>query len=60
MDRFTGRSRGFGFIEYDAADAANDALEAMNGADVDGREIRVDRARSKNKNIRERSDNFYN
>lgn len=43
-DRFTGKSRGFGFIEYETAGAADDALEEMNGMEVDGRSIRVDRA----------------
>lgn len=43
-DRFTGKSRGFGFIEYETANCANDALEGMNGYEVDGRRIRVDRA----------------
>lgn len=43
-DRFTGKSRGFGFIEYETANCANDALEGMNGFEVDGRKIRVDRA----------------
>lgn len=43
-DRFTGKSRGFGFIEYDAASSAEDALVNMNGVEVDGRSIRVDRA----------------
>ena len=43
-DRFTGKSRGFGFIEYDNPTSADDALEGMNGYEVDGRRIRVDRA----------------
>ncbi len=43
-DRFTGKSRGFGFIEYESAACADDALEGMNGSEVDGRRIRVDRA----------------
>lgn len=44
FDRFTGKSRGFGFIEYEAPDSASEALVGMNGVEVDGRAIRVDRA----------------
>lgn len=43
-DRFTGKSRGFGFIEYESAGSADEALVGMNGYEVDGRKIRVDRA----------------
>lgn len=44
FDRFTGKSRGFGFIEYESADSAREALNSMNGILIDGRAIRVDRA----------------
>ncbi|GAB0493727.1 hypothetical protein MMPV_005012 [Pyropia vietnamensis] len=47
MDRFTGKSRGFGFVTYDTAPSADQALEGMNGREVDGRAIRVDRANSR-------------
>ncbi|CAL9688816.1 unnamed protein product [Knipowitschia caucasica] len=43
-DRETGRSRGFGFVKYDNAEDAKDALDAMNGKTLDGRAIRVDEA----------------
>uniref|UniRef100_A0A3P8ZUY9 RRM domain-containing protein n=1 Tax=Esox lucius TaxID=8010 RepID=A0A3P8ZUY9_ESOLU len=43
-DKETGRSRGFGFVKYDNAEDAKDALEGMNGKSVDGRTIRVDEA----------------
>lgn len=44
MDRFTGKSRGFGFIEFEDPSSARKALEEMNGRLVDGRPVRVDRA----------------
>ena len=40
-DRETGRSRGFGFVTFDAPADAEAALEAMHGSDLDGRSIRV-------------------
>lgn len=46
-DRMTGRSRGFGFVEMSDRDEAEKAIEALNGTDVDGRNIRVNVARSK-------------
>jgi len=41
-DRETGRSRGFGFVEYNDSRDAEDAREKLNGQEVDGRTIRVD------------------
>ena len=46
-DRYTGRSKGFGFVEMTAEDAAQKAIDALNGKSVDGREIRVDKAKPK-------------
>ncbi len=45
-DRETGRSRGFGFIEMDDADA-DKAIAELNGREVDGRELRVNEARER-------------
>lgn len=44
MDRETGRSRGFGFIEMDDA-TANTAIEKLNGTQFDGRSLVVNEAR---------------
>jgi len=44
LDKFSGRSRGFGFVTFDEKKAMEDAIEGMNGLDVDGRNITVDKA----------------
>ena len=46
-DRDTGRSRGFGFVSFEAADQAQSAVQEMDGADLDGRAIRVSEARER-------------
>jgi len=46
-DRETGRSRGFGFVEMANDDEAEAAIEALNGADVAGRKLVVNKARPK-------------
>ncbi|KAI3702057.1 hypothetical protein L6452_27673 [Arctium lappa] len=44
LDKVSGRSRGFGFVTFDEKQAMEDAIEAMNGMDLDGRNITVDKA----------------
>ncbi|KAL1199965.1 Glycine-rich RNA-binding protein RZ1A [Cardamine amara subsp. amara] len=44
LDKFSGRSRGFGFITFDEKKAMDEAISAMNGVDLDGRTITVDKA----------------
>lgn len=45
MDRETGRSKGFGFVEMASAEVAQAAITALNGMSVDGRSIVVNMAR---------------
>jgi RNA recognition motif-containing protein len=47
MDRMTGRSRGFAFVTYSTPEEAQKAIEAMNGAQLDGRALTVNIARPK-------------
>ncbi|XP_044979159.1 glycine-rich RNA-binding protein GRP2A-like [Hordeum vulgare subsp. vulgare] len=43
-DRETGRSRGFGFVWFDNEDSLSNAIQDMNGQELGGRTITVDRA----------------
>jgi len=45
MDRDTGRSKGFGFVEMSSNDEADAAIEKLNGADLAGRALTVNEAR---------------
>lgn len=44
-DRYSGRSKGFGFVEMENDDEANAAMEALNNSDMKGRPIVVNEAR---------------
>lgn len=45
MDKMTGRSRGFGFVEMETEDQAKAAIEMWNGKDLDGRKLVVNVAK---------------
>ena len=45
MDRDTGRSKGFGFVEMETGEAAQAAISALNGQDFAGRSLTVNEAR---------------
>jgi len=47
QDRDTGRSRGFGFVEMASADEAQKAIAATDGKTLDGRQLKVNLARSR-------------
>src|ERR1700685_1489480 len=45
MDKFSGRPRGFAFVTMEAKEAAEAAVKALNGHEVDGRALTVNEAR---------------
>jgi RNA recognition motif-containing protein len=55
-DRYSGRSRGFAFVEMSMEQAAQEAISGLNGKQVDGREIKVDKAKPRPKRDQRQSD----
>jgi len=45
MDKFSGRPRGFGFVTMETKEGAEAAIQALNGKNVDGRDLMVNEAR---------------
>jgi len=48
MDRDTGRSRGFGFVEMSDTQEAKEAMTALNNSELNGRNIIVNEAKARN------------
>jgi len=48
-DKFTGKSRGFGFVEMSSGGEAQKAIEALNGTEIEGRTLTVNEARPQEK-----------
>ena len=46
-DKFSGESKGFGFVEMDNNSEADEAIKALNGSDLKGRNITVNQAKPK-------------
>ena len=57
IDRDTGQSKGFGFVEMSTDSEAQAATQAMNGASLDGRQIKVSEAKPKTSGGGGRRDN---
>lgn len=54
IDRDTGASKGYGFVEMDNDEEANEAINELNDREVDGRQIVVKKARPKSNDSRNR------
>ena len=52
MDKYSGRSRGFGFVEMQDAKEADKAIEMFNGKEWQGRNLVVNKAREKSEEPR--------
>ncbi len=49
-DKFSGRSKGFGFVEMESDDEANNAIKELNNAEVGGRNIKVNESKPRESN----------
>tara|TARA_R110000868_G_scaffold410693_8_gene699922 strand:- start:4255 stop:4560 length:306 start_codon:yes stop_codon:yes gene_type:complete len=56
-DKYSGRSKGFGFVEMDNDAEGNAAIEQLDGAEIDGRSVKVNEARPREERP-PRRDNF--
>jgi RNA recognition motif-containing protein len=52
MDRFTGKSRGFGFITMNDGGQANAAMTSLNGHELNGNQLKVNEARPREQHLR--------
>lgn len=60
VDRETGRLRGFGFVEMEAEDIETTAIEALDGADWMGRNLKVSKARPREERNNNRGGSWGN
>ncbi|MCX8057896.1 MAG: RNA-binding protein [Spirochaetes bacterium] len=58
-DRVSGKSKGFGFVEFESSEEANNAAQALNNIEVDGRNIKVNVAKPKEERGPRRSRNNF-
>ncbi len=58
MDRDSGKSKGFGFVEFATDEMAQKAIDAMNGKEVSGRTLFVSLARPQEKRDNNRGGNY--
>lgn len=58
-DRYTGRSKGFGFIEMPVDDEAKAAIDSLNGKELKGREVKVNEARPRSEGDRGRGNRRF-
>ena len=58
LDKFSGKSKGFGFVEMGSEEEAKKAIESFNGYQIEDRKIKVDFARPPRKNFTLRKRNF--
>ena len=57
MDKFSGRSKGFGFVEMSNTDEADAAIKALNEKEIEGRNLRVNEARPRDERPSRRARN---
>jgi len=60
IDKFSGRSKGFGFVEMPVEEEGIAAINELNESELDGREIVVKKANPRNENNRYNRGNDYN
>ena len=60
MDKFTGRSKGFGFVEMPNDDEAQNAIDGLNDTEMDGRTIVVKKAEPRESRSNNRGGGGYN
>ena len=59
-DKFSGRSKGFGFVSMPNDDDAQRAIDELNDSDLKGRNMKVNQARTRSDNDYKRGYNSYN